>query len=81
MATPIRSCILCRKRENWTELLRVVKDGDQVIPDPLNLQPGRGAWLHRKCFDAAKERGSFGRALRSTEPLSTEALEDFLEQQ
>lgn len=81
MAPLIRSCIACRKREHPAELLRVVKDVDQVIPDPQHLLPGRGAWLHRTCFDTAKQRGSFNRALRSDLPLSTEQLEDFLQQQ
>ncbi|MEI6406752.1 MAG: YlxR family protein [Actinomycetes bacterium] len=78
MAVPIRSCIACRKRENWTDLLRVVKVDGQVLPDPLHHLPGRGAWLHRKCFDTAKQRSSFARAFRSDEPLSTEELAVFI---
>ena len=78
MAVPIRSCIACRKREDWTDLLRVVKVAGEVLPDPLHLLPGRGAWLHRKCFETAKQRGSFSRAFRSDEPLSTEKLAVFI---
>jgi len=54
MPIPIRSCIACRKRENFSELLRVVRVGNQVLPDEDRRKFGRGAWLHRNCFDIAK---------------------------
>ena len=78
MPIPIRSCIACRKRENYSELLRVVQVGNQVLPDEDRRKFGRGAWLHRNCFDLAKERRSFQRAFRTDESLSIEALEKFL---
>jgi predicted RNA-binding protein YlxR (DUF448 family) len=78
MPIPIRSCIACRKRENYSELLRVVRIGNQVLPDEDRRKFGRGAWLHRNCFDLAKERRSFQRAFRTDESLSTESLEKFL---
>lgn len=81
MAVPIRSCIVCRKRENWTDLLRVAVEADQILPDLAHRLPGRGAWLHRNCFDNAKQRGSFARAFRSEVPLSTQELQDYLQQQ
>lgn len=78
MPIPIRSCIACRKRENFSELLRVVRIGNQVLPDEDRRKFGRGAWLHRSCFDLAGERRSFQRAFRTGESLSTEPLEKFL---
>ena len=78
MPIPIRSCIACRKRENYSELLRVVRIGNQVLPDEDRRKFGRGAWLHRNCFDLAKERRSFQRAFRTDESLTTEPLEKFL---
>ena len=78
MPIPIRSCIACRKRENYSELLRVVRVGNQVLPDEDRRKFGRGAWLHRSCFDLAKERRSFQRAFRTDESLSMEPLEKFL---
>ena len=78
MPIPIRSCIACRKRENYSELLRVVRIGNQVLPDEDRRKFGRGAWLHRNCFDLAKERRSFQRAFRSDESLSLDSLEKFL---
>jgi hypothetical protein len=78
MPIPIRSCIACRKRENYSELLRVVRIGNQVLPDEDRRKFGRGAWLHRNCFDLAKERRSFQRAFRRDESLSLDSLEKFL---
>ena len=78
MPIPIRSCIACRKRENYSELLRVVRIGNQVLPDEDRRKFGRGAWLHRSCFDLAKERRSFQRAFRTDESLSMEPVEKFL---
>ena len=78
MPIPIRRCIACRKRENYSELLRVVRVGNQVLPDEDQRKFGRGAWLHRNCFDLAKERRSFQRAFRTDESLSMEPLEKFL---
>jgi predicted RNA-binding protein YlxR (DUF448 family) len=78
MPIPIRSCIACRKRENYSELLRVVQVGNQVLPDKDRRKFGRGAWLHRNCFDLAKERRSFQRAFRRDESLSLDSLEKFL---
>ena len=78
MPIPIRSCIACRKRENYSELLRVVRIGNRVLPDEDRRKFGRGAWLHRNCFDLAKERRSFQRAFRTDESLSLDSLEKFL---
>jgi hypothetical protein len=78
-ALPIRSCIACRKREGKNELLRVVRVGAHVVPDPENRKDGRGAWLHRQCFDIAVQRKSFERALKSDENLDLAELKAFLQ--
>jgi len=79
MPIPSRSCIACRKRENFSELLRIVRIGNQVLPDEDREKFGRGAWLHRTCFDVAKDRRSFQRAFRTDENLSIDLLEKYLE--
>ena len=79
MPIPIRSCIACRKRENFSELLRIVRIGNQVLPDEDREKFGRGAWLHRNCFDAAKDRRSFQRAFRTDGNLSIDLLEKYLQ--
>jgi hypothetical protein len=45
------------------------------------MMGGRGAWLHprRHCFDVARQRRSFGRAFKTSEELSTERLELYLD--
>ena len=48
--------------------MRVVWGGDGVRPDPGQVEPGRGAYLHRdeKCLELAMKRKALGRALRVT---------------
>jgi len=77
---PMRSCIACRSRESSKDLLHLVVNEGQVIPDPDHKLGGRGAWLHPKCFGIAQQRRSFSRAFKSAEDLSTEKLEAFLKE-
>ena len=63
-STSLRSCIDCRQRENPTVLLRVVCLGGRILPDPIRILPGRGAWVHRNCAVKAVERGAFRWAFR-----------------
>ena len=87
MSLPTRSCIACRGRGNRQadrhdgqgDLLRIVKSGDEVLPDPNAIAPGRGAWLHLGCFERARMQGSFTRAFKSEERLSCLTLEKYLQ--
>ena len=81
MGFPIRSCIACRKRENQIDLLRAVRSGSQVIPDPTKRMVGRGAWLHIHCLDMAITRKAFERALKSEEILDYSQVREFVSQQ
>jgi predicted RNA-binding protein YlxR (DUF448 family) len=67
----VRTCVGCRIRAAKTDLLRVVADGDRLVPDPAGRVPGRGASVHRdpRCVDLAEKRRAFPRALRLTGPL------------
>ena len=80
----IRSCIACRKRENGfgkqSELLRLVVIGGQVHPDPQHILPGRGAWLHPRCFEEARKRGSINKAFRGSVDTNIDLLKNYLEQ-
>ncbi len=78
MGLPIRSCIACRKRENQSDLLRVVKSGKQVSPDPAKRMNGRGAWLHPSCVEMAINRRAFERVLKSEEILDLAPLHEFI---
>ena len=49
------------------ELLRFVRRGDEIVPDPDGRAEGRGAYLCRNpaCADQALQRNVFHRALRA----------------
>ncbi|GAA3626171.1 YlxR family protein [Microlunatus ginsengisoli] len=68
MSRPVRTCTGCRKRGDKHELLRVVARDGAVEPDPRQVLPGRGAYLHPavECLDKALRRRAIGRALRTT---------------
>ncbi len=63
----MRTCIGCRGRADKSELLRLVWR-HALVADPLQREPGRGAYLHRDpgCLDDAIRRRAAGRALRVT---------------
>ena len=67
----MRTCVGCRERTTKTALLRVVSDGDRLVPDPAGRLPGRGASVHPdpRCVDLAEKRRAFPRALRLAGPL------------
>lgn len=46
---PQRTCSVCRTQKNKNELLRIVKNKDNIIKvDETGKQPGRGAYI---CYD------------------------------
>lgn len=46
---PQRTCSVCRAQKNKNELLRIVKNKDNIIKvDETGKQPGRGAYI---CYD------------------------------
>ena len=69
-----------------TALLRVVSDGDHLVPDPAGRLPGRGASVHLdlRCVDLAEKRRAFPRALRLAGPLDLnpvrEAVRDLVQE-
>ncbi len=72
----VRTCVGCRKRDNQSDLLRVVLSGTHVVPDGPVRQAGRGAYVHPRaeCLELAERRRAFPRALRIPGPLSTSEL-------
>ncbi|MSX64609.1 MAG: DUF448 domain-containing protein [Actinobacteria bacterium] len=73
---PVRTCIGCRGRAVSSDLLRVVAEDGQCLPDPRAHLPGRGAYIHPTvaCFDAATSRRAWVRALRVSGPLDGTAV-------
>ena len=79
---PVRTCVGCRERAAKTTLLRVVADGDRLVPDPSGRMPGRGASVHPdlRCVDLAEKRRAFPRALRLPGPLDLAAVRETVQQ-
>ena len=76
---PIRSCIGCRKTGSPSSLLRMVLVDGKVIFDQQQIAPGRGAWVHRKCFKLAVDRQALKWAFRlSTMPDVTDLQKELL---
>ena len=76
---PIRSCIGCRKTGSPSELMRMVLVDGKVIFDRLQIAPGRGAWVHRKCLKLAIDRQALKWAFRlSTMPDVAELQNELL---
>ena len=79
-APAIRMCVGCGARAVKSDLLRLVADGNEVVPDPQARQAGRGAYLHpsQGCLERALRRRAFPRALRLPGPLGTGKIAGYL---
>jgi hypothetical protein len=75
----IRTCIVCRKSENPSALIRLTLSDGKVIPDLKGGAPGRGAWLHRECAESAIQRGAFKFAFKQTIAPDVSELINFLD--
>lgn len=75
---PIRTCIVCRKSESPSALIRLTLIDGKVIPDLKGGAPGRGAWLHRDCAESAIQRGSFKFAFKQVKNPDVSELINFL---
>ena len=79
-----RTCIACRKKYSWDgpastdTLVRVVRQGLVLIPDPERKLSGRGAWVHRECVTQAVERKSFRSAFKTAENFDHSQLQQFI---
>ncbi|PXY30858.1 nucleotide-binding protein [Prauserella flavalba] len=80
-ATPVRTCVGCRRRALISELLRVVAVDGALVVDERRRLPGRGAWLHPgpECLSKAERRRAFPRALRVQGSLDAEGVWQHLE--
>ena len=79
-----RTCIACRKKYSWDKpassetLLRIVRDGLVLAPDPDQKLTGRGAWIHRSCVSQAVERKSFRSAFKCADNFDHSLLQAFI---
>lgn len=63
-----RLCIVCRKKKNKEELMRVVRTPEGLVRiDPLKKLPGRGAYIcnNIECINKLKRENSLNHALRT----------------
>ena len=73
-----RTCVGCRQRSQRADLLRVVEKSGFLIFDNQKNLPGRGAWLHRSCFQMALERKAFNRSFKIEGDIKFNEIEDYL---
>ena len=55
---PQRSCVICRTQKNKNELLRIVKNKDNIVKvDEKGKEAGRGAYIcyNQECLEKAKK--------------------------
>mgnify|MGYP004525766941 CR=1 FL=1 len=55
---PQRTCTVCRMQKNKNELLRIVKNKENIIKvDVKGKEPGRGAYIcyNEECYKKAKK--------------------------
>ncbi|MCM3885113.1 YlxR family protein [Frankia sp. R82] len=81
-AEPTRTCVGCRSRAPSSDLLRIVVDGAELLPDARRRLHGRGAHVHPDlaCLELAERRKAFPRALRVPGPLESGQIRRYLEQ-
>ena len=81
-ARPERTCVGCRERAAKSDLLRIVVNKDECVPDHRGTLPGRGAYVHPAvaCLDLAVRRRAFPRAFKVQGPLETAELRQHIEQ-
>ena len=63
---PQRTCSVCRAQKNKNELLRIVKNKENIIKvDEIGKQPGRGAYIcyDMECLEKAQKSKKLEKAL------------------
>ena len=65
---PLRKCVACQEMIPKKTLIRIVRTPEgEILLDPTGKAAGRGAYVCAKvdCFNLAKKRNSFERALQT----------------
>ena len=80
-----RTCIVCRKKGQKEDLVRVVKFADgKIAYDPTGKAQGRGCYICRegKCVSLLHKSGALARSFRCTVDASVyELIEEELREQ
>ena len=65
---PQRSCVICRTQKNKNELLRIVRNKENIIKiDEKGKESGRGAYIcyNMNCLEKAKKTKKLEKSLES----------------
>lgn len=64
---PQRTCIVCRKKTDKRQLVRIVRTVAGVVVDPTGKQNGRGAYLcdNPMCWQQSIERNMLDKVLKT----------------
>lgn len=82
---PLRSCIVCRREKEKSELIRIVRKSDgSFVCDANGREPGRGAYVCKcsECIDNLVKKRALNRAYKQDVPAqASEALVEALKAQ
>lgn len=80
---PQRTCSVCRTQKNKNELLRIVKNKDNIIKiDETGKEPGRGAYIcyNMECLKKAQKTKKIEQALEiKIEKETYEQIQNIIE--
>ncbi len=64
---PIRTCVVCRQKDDKRDLMRIVRTDDGVHVDPSGKIEGRGAYLcsQTSCWERAVMTNILNKALKT----------------
>ena len=67
MHTPMRMCIACRNMKPKGELIKIVKNENNIELDICQKKFGRGAYICKdaECIENAKKRKALGRHFKT----------------
>ncbi len=67
---PERMCVVCRKRAPKLDMIRVVKQDDNIVIDDTGKMNGRGAYIckNSECLQKCVKTKSFNRSYKRNLP-------------
>lgn len=67
---PIRTCLVCRKKFDKSELFRIVKLNQKIMIDENHKLQARGSYIckNKECHDKLKKQKFLNRAFKADVP-------------
>lgn len=78
---PERMCVVCRKLQPKTQLIRLALQDNQIVIDTTQKLPGRGVWIDKnsECITNLQKRKVLNRIFkREIDATFYQRLEDIL---